>query len=119
MPATRVRPTRRGYPTFGKASRINYHQDQRGKAIEERQSGDLNIVSDRSTPAGCHLNKVTKEEELKLQHDRKKFDIWEEYFRLSAKPEEDWDMKRVPRPKGTPEWGVLPPKKEPSTANVQ
>jgi cytochrome c oxidase assembly protein subunit 16 len=60
---------------------------------------------------------------------QKKFDIREKYFvkcfsaefnltrfltsprRLSAKPEEDWDMKRVPRPKGTPEWGVLPPER--------
>ncbi|KAJ6595436.1 cytochrome c oxidase assembly protein COX16-domain-containing protein, partial [Mycena sp. CBHHK59/15] len=55
------------------------------------------------------VKQVTKEQELKLQHNRKRFDIREEYFRLTAKPEEDWDMKRVPRPKGTPEWGVPPP----------
>ncbi|KAJ7284950.1 cytochrome c oxidase assembly protein COX16-domain-containing protein [Mycena rebaudengoi] len=64
------------------------------------------------------VKQVTKEEELKLQRDRKKFDIREEYFRLSAKPEEDWDMKRVPRPKGTPEWGVPPPE-PPSSSNVK
>nr|GAT56190.1 predicted protein [Mycena chlorophos] len=55
------------------------------------------------------VKQVTKEQELKLDHDRRKFDIREEYFRLSAQPEEDWDMKRVPRPKDTPEWGVPPP----------
>ncbi|KAJ6466288.1 cytochrome c oxidase assembly protein COX16-domain-containing protein [Mycena sanguinolenta] len=55
------------------------------------------------------VKQVTKEDELKLEHNRKKFDIREEYFRLSAQPEEDWDIKRVPRPKGTPEWGVPPP----------
>ncbi|KAJ7484074.1 cytochrome c oxidase assembly protein COX16-domain-containing protein [Mycena galericulata] len=55
------------------------------------------------------VKQVTKEQELKLEHNRKKFDIREEYFRLSAQPEEEWDMKRVPRPKGTPEWGVPPP----------
>ncbi|KAJ7031962.1 cytochrome c oxidase assembly protein COX16-domain-containing protein [Mycena alexandri] len=58
------------------------------------------------------VKQVTKEQELKLDHDRKKFDIREEYFRLSAQPEEDWDMKRVPRPKGTPEWGLPPPEPE-------
>ncbi|KAJ7366472.1 cytochrome c oxidase assembly protein COX16-domain-containing protein [Mycena albidolilacea] len=54
------------------------------------------------------VKQVTKEQELKLKHDRKKFDIREEY-RLNAQPTEDWDMKRVPRPNGTPEWGVPPP----------
>ncbi|KAJ7353541.1 cytochrome c oxidase assembly protein COX16-domain-containing protein [Mycena olivaceomarginata] len=58
------------------------------------------------------VKQVTKEQELKLEHDRKKFDIREEYFRLSAQPDEDWDMKRVPRPQGTPEWGVPPPEPE-------
>ncbi|KAF7365510.1 hypothetical protein MVEN_00424100 [Mycena venus] len=62
--------------------------------------------------------KVTKEQELKLEHNRKKFDIREEYFRLSAKPDEDWDMKRVPRPKGTPEWGVPPPEPTPGAKDT-
>lgn len=72
------------------------------------------------------VKQVSKEQELKLEHNRKKFDIREEYYvcpvadfspyltpwqRLSAQPDEDWDIKRVPRPKGTPEWGV-PPEKE-------
>ncbi|KAJ7199510.1 cytochrome c oxidase assembly protein COX16-domain-containing protein [Mycena haematopus] len=63
------------------------------------------------------VKQVTKEDELKLEHNRKKFDIREEYFRLSAQPTEDWDMKRVPRPKGTPEWGV-PPEPGPRTKDT-
>ncbi|KAJ7223063.1 cytochrome c oxidase assembly protein COX16-domain-containing protein [Mycena pura] len=60
------------------------------------------------------VKQVTKEQELKLAHDRRKFDIREEYFRLSAQPSEDWDMRRVPRPKGTPEWGVPPTEPTPT-----
>ncbi|KAJ7656688.1 cytochrome c oxidase assembly protein COX16-domain-containing protein [Mycena rosella] len=65
------------------------------------------------------VKQMTKEDELKLEHNRKKFDIRAEYFRLSAQPEEDWDMKRVPRPKGTPEWGVPPsePERKPPGAS--
>ncbi|KAJ7437109.1 cytochrome c oxidase assembly protein COX16-domain-containing protein [Mycena galericulata] len=74
-------------------------RDQRVKQVRVTSSL-LQVL----TPA-----QVTKEQELKLEHNRKKFDIREEYFRLSAQPEEEWDMKRVPRPKGTPEWGVPPP----------
>lgn len=51
---------------------------------------------------------VTKEQELKLNKNRKKFDIREEYFRLSAAAGEDWEPKRIQRPKGLPEWGVAP-----------
>ncbi|KAF7315070.1 hypothetical protein MIND_00021200 [Mycena indigotica] len=61
------------------------------------------------------VKQVTKEQELKLEHGRRKFDIREEYFRLSAQPEEDWDMKRVPRPEGTPEWGVPPENPSPKS----
>ncbi|CAD6889383.1 unnamed protein product [Tilletia controversa] len=55
---------------------------------------------------------VTKEEELRMSKDRRRVDVREEYFRLSAETsEEDWDQwepVRVPRPEGTPEWGVAP-----------
>lgn len=71
---------------------------------------------------------MTKEQELNLKKDRKKFDIREEYFvsggvpfisnnlnwlrlifkRLSAEAAEDWEPQRIPRPKGLPEWGVPP-----------
>ncbi|KAG7442489.1 uncharacterized protein BT62DRAFT_936046 [Guyanagaster necrorhizus] len=52
---------------------------------------------------------VSKEQELGLSKNRKKFDIREEYYRLNAEVEDDWEQKRVPRPKGLPEWGVPPP----------
>ncbi|KAF9460679.1 cytochrome c oxidase assembly protein COX16-domain-containing protein, partial [Collybia nuda] len=54
------------------------------------------------------VKQVTKEQELNLDRNRKKFDIREEYFRLSAKANEDWEPKRIQRPKGVPEWGVPP-----------
>ncbi|KAF9443429.1 hypothetical protein P691DRAFT_713286 [Macrolepiota fuliginosa MF-IS2] len=56
---------------------------------------------------------VTKEQELRLDKNRKKFDIREEYFRLSAAAEENWEPKRIQRPEGLPEWGV-PPTEPPS-----
>ena len=80
---------------------------------------------------------MSKEQELNLDKNRKKFDIREEYFvafwffspslfhwysytsilqRLSAVAGEDWEPKRIQRPKGLPEWGVPPtepPSKEP------
>ncbi|KAF9013406.1 cytochrome c oxidase assembly protein COX16-domain-containing protein [Cyathus striatus] len=59
------------------------------------------------------VKQVTKEQELKLDKNRKKFDIREEYFRLSAAADEDWEPKRIQRPKGLPEWGV-PPTESPS-----
>ncbi|KAG6841393.1 hypothetical protein C0991_011557 [Blastosporella zonata] len=62
------------------------------------------------------VKQVTKEQELNLDRNRKKFDIREEYFRLNAAPDEDWEPKRIARPKGLPEWGVPPteppPKKD-------
>ncbi|TFK23455.1 hypothetical protein FA15DRAFT_670476 [Coprinopsis marcescibilis] len=54
------------------------------------------------------VKQVTKEQELRLDHNRKKFDIREEYFRLSAAADEDWEPKRIQRPKGLPDWGVPP-----------
>lgn len=53
---------------------------------------------------------LSKEESLGLGKDRKKFDIREEYYRLSAAAEDHWENKRVERPKGLPEWGVAPEK---------
>ncbi|KAG6908701.1 hypothetical protein DXG01_003634 [Tephrocybe rancida] len=62
------------------------------------------------------VKQVTKEQELNLDKNRKKFDIREEYFRLNAAADEDWESKRIVRPKGLPEWGVPPteppPKKD-------
>ncbi|KAF5323818.1 hypothetical protein D9619_012989 [Psilocybe cf. subviscida] len=56
---------------------------------------------------------MSKEQELNLKKDRKKFDIREEYFRLSAEADENWENIRIARPKGIPEWGV-PPTEPPS-----
>ncbi|GJJ12043.1 hypothetical protein Clacol_006284 [Clathrus columnatus] len=54
------------------------------------------------------VSEVSEEERLKLQKNRKKIDLREEYFRLKAKGNEEWDSIRIPRPKGVPEWGVPP-----------
>ncbi|KAF8633462.1 hypothetical protein AX15_001422 [Amanita polypyramis BW_CC] len=54
------------------------------------------------------VKQVTKEQELNLKRDRKKFDIREEYFRLNAQADQEWENKRIARPKGLPEWGVPP-----------
>ncbi|KAJ3762028.1 hypothetical protein EV360DRAFT_36507 [Lentinula raphanica] len=51
---------------------------------------------------------MTKAQELGLDKQKKKFDIREEYFKLSSKAEDDWEPKRIQRPKGLPEWGVPP-----------
>ncbi|KAL0060776.1 Cytochrome oxidase assembly [Marasmius tenuissimus] len=54
------------------------------------------------------VKKVTKEQELKLDKNRRKFDIREEYYKLSAEADNNWEIKRIQRPKGLPEWGVPP-----------
>ncbi|KAJ7594534.1 cytochrome c oxidase assembly protein COX16-domain-containing protein [Mycena floridula] len=60
-----------------------------------------------------HSIQLTKEQQLGLEQKRKKFDIREEYYRLSAKGDADWDSKRIPRPKGLAEWGEMPePRKD-------
>ena len=46
------------------------------------------------------------EQALGLDKRKRKFDIREEYYKLSAQGEEDWEPKRIARPKGLPEWGV-------------
>ncbi|KAI0717634.1 cytochrome c oxidase assembly protein COX16-domain-containing protein [Fomitopsis betulina] len=63
------------------------------------------------------VTQVNKEQELGLAAGRKKFDIREEYFRLSATADEEWEPKRIARPKGLPEWGVPPP--EPPSPSKQ
>ncbi|KAF9260320.1 hypothetical protein L218DRAFT_584276 [Marasmius fiardii PR-910] len=60
------------------------------------------------------VKQVSKEQELKLDSNRRKFDIREEYFKLSAEGERDWEPKRIQRPKGLPEWGVPPTEPTPS-----
>ena len=81
------------------------------------------------------LVQVTKEQELKLDKNRKKFDIREEYFvrqsnihtlfgsilsetlqKLSAQAEEEWEPRRIPRPMGVPEWGVPPTEPPPKSS---
>ncbi|KAF9042597.1 hypothetical protein BDZ89DRAFT_934609, partial [Hymenopellis radicata] len=63
------------------------------------------------------LKAVTKEQEMGLDRkNRKKFDIREEYYRLSAESDGEWEPKRIQRPKGLPEWGV-PPTEPPSTSD--
>ncbi|THH28208.1 hypothetical protein EUX98_g5987 [Antrodiella citrinella] len=55
---------------------------------------------------------ISSDDELSLKKKRK-FDIREEYFKLSSAQEDEWDSKRIPRPKGLPEWGVPPPEPQP------
>jgi len=61
-------------------------------------------------------SQMTREEELGLQKRKKKIDIREEYFRLEAAKNDDWEPKRIERPPGVPDWGVPPteppPKKQ-------
>jgi len=54
------------------------------------------------------VTQMSREQELGLDKQRKKFDVREEYFKLSATSQEDWEPKRIERPKGLPEWGVAP-----------
>lgn len=56
---------------------------------------------------------MTKEDELKMNKNRKKVDIREEYFRLKAKDSktnelDNWENKRISRLPGQAEWGELP-----------
>jgi len=51
---------------------------------------------------------LTKEEELDLSKRKKKFDKREAYYQLEAAADEDWEPKRIERPKGLPDWGVPP-----------
>ncbi|EIW86149.1 hypothetical protein CONPUDRAFT_114275 [Coniophora puteana RWD-64-598 SS2] len=59
-------------------------------------------------------NKTAVDEHaLGLDKRKKKFDIREEYYKLSAQEDQDWEPKRIARPAGLPEWGV-PPTEPPS-----
>ncbi|KAJ7938204.1 hypothetical protein B0H13DRAFT_2176111 [Mycena leptocephala] len=95
--------------SFGLAAVTQTKYDYRDSRVKQVRFGFAGVFIFFIACFRDRLGSVTKEQELKLEHNRKKFDIREEYFRLSAQPDEDWDMKRVPRPKGTPEWGVPPP----------
>jgi len=64
------------------------------------------------------VTQVTKEEALGLDKNKRNFDIREEYYRLSAATEKDWEPKRIQRPKGLPEWGVPPPERPPPNRKV-
>ncbi|KAJ9120624.1 hypothetical protein QFC22_002553 [Naganishia vaughanmartiniae] len=57
------------------------------------------------------VRSVSKEEELKMDKNRKRVDLKEEYYRLQGlnaekNVEDDWQNVRVPRPRGVPEWGT-------------
>ncbi|KAK2466615.1 hypothetical protein APHAL10511_000873, partial [Amanita phalloides] len=43
------------------------------------------------------VQQMTREQELGLKKNRKKFDIKEEYFRLSAQADQEWENKRIAR----------------------
>lgn len=44
------------------------------------------------------VTQISKEQELHMSKNRRHVDIREEYFRLQAKEDEDWEPVRVPRP---------------------
>ncbi|KIK92805.1 hypothetical protein PAXRUDRAFT_829624 [Paxillus rubicundulus Ve08.2h10] len=54
------------------------------------------------------VKQLSQEEALRLDKSKKKFDIREEYYKLNAITEQDWEQKRIARPKDVPEWGVPP-----------
>ncbi|KAI9567232.1 cytochrome c oxidase assembly protein COX16-domain-containing protein [Boletus coccyginus] len=54
------------------------------------------------------IRQLSQEEALGLDKSKKKFDIREEYYKLSAMAEQEWEPKRIARPRDVPEWGVPP-----------
>ncbi|KIY72951.1 hypothetical protein CYLTODRAFT_417463 [Cylindrobasidium torrendii FP15055 ss-10] len=61
---------------------------------------------------------LSQEQALGLdKKPKRKFDLREEYFRLNAEADEDWEPKRIERPAGTPEWGLPPPEPEPKASS--
>ncbi|KAG8218014.1 cytochrome c oxidase assembly protein COX16-domain-containing protein [Butyriboletus roseoflavus] len=54
------------------------------------------------------IKQLSQEEALGLDKSKKKFDIREEYYKLSAMGEQEWEPKRIARPRDVPEWGVPP-----------
>ncbi|KLO14868.1 hypothetical protein SCHPADRAFT_825619 [Schizopora paradoxa] len=77
--------------------------------------GMTSITQTRYDLQNQRATQVTKEEELGLNKRKKKFDIREEYYRLQAQKSDDWDQKRIERPKGVPDWGVPPTEPPPRT----
>ncbi|KAH9996127.1 cytochrome c oxidase assembly protein COX16-domain-containing protein, partial [Russula compacta] len=62
------------------------------------------------------VTQVSREQELGLdRNNRKRLDVREEYFKLSAASQEDWEPMRIQRPQGLPEWGVAPAQQPPSS----
>ncbi|CAE6519369.1 unnamed protein product [Rhizoctonia solani] len=47
------------------------------------------------------VTQISKEEELHMSKNRRHVDIREEYFRLQAQDDEEWEPVRVPRPPGS------------------
>ncbi|KAG1788281.1 cytochrome c oxidase assembly protein COX16-domain-containing protein [Suillus variegatus] len=54
------------------------------------------------------VKQMSSEQALGLDRKKKKFDIREEYYKLSAAGEQDWEPKRIARPDDFPELGVPP-----------
>ncbi|KAG1827602.1 cytochrome c oxidase assembly protein COX16-domain-containing protein [Suillus subaureus] len=54
------------------------------------------------------VKQISNEQALGLDRKKKKFDIREEYYKLSAAGEQDWEPKRIARPNDFPELGVPP-----------
>ncbi|KAF8416011.1 cytochrome c oxidase assembly protein COX16-domain-containing protein [Boletus edulis BED1] len=54
------------------------------------------------------IKQLSRGEALGLNRSKKRFDIREEYYKLSAVGEQDWEPKRIARPRDVPEWGVPP-----------
>ncbi|KAH7889206.1 cytochrome c oxidase assembly protein COX16-domain-containing protein [Phlebopus sp. FC_14] len=65
------------------------------------------------------VKQVSGEQALGLDRNKRKFDIREEYYKLSAAGEQDWEPKRIARPKGVPEWGVPPTETSPSVKDTK
>jgi cytochrome c oxidase assembly protein subunit 16 len=71
------------------------------------------ITQTRYDLRNSKVTSLSKEEELKMNKNRKKVDIREEYFRLKMKDNEtkdldNWENKRIARLPGQAEWGELP-----------
>ncbi|KAI5778946.1 cytochrome c oxidase assembly protein COX16-domain-containing protein [Geopyxis carbonaria] len=49
------------------------------------------------------VKRLSQDEALGLNSDRRKIDLNEEYYRLSMKDVENWEQKRVERLKGEPD----------------
>ncbi|KAL7008828.1 Cytochrome oxidase assembly [Cystobasidiomycetes sp. EMM_F5] len=86
--------------------------------------GLSSLTQTRYDLRASRVQTMSKEDELRMDKNRKKVDIREEYFRLQAKSGEDktgsgglrgtldskdeWENKRIQRLPGQAEWGELP-----------